>query len=103
MLGRLLRSLRCRAEAGLRAARRRLACWTRPATSPALVLGVAGDLLRGRPAPIAENALLRQQLIVLARSANRPRLTPCAGHFTHPPTASSWTNGRPAHRRGPAK
>jgi putative transposase len=76
MLRRLLRSIRCRAEAGLRTLGRRLARWTRPGTSPALVLGMAGDLLRSRPALIAENALLRQQLIVLARSANRPRLTP---------------------------
>ncbi len=76
MLRRLLRSIRCRAEAGLRTIGRRLARWTRPATSPALVLGMAGDLLRSRSALIAENALLRQQLIVLARSANRPRRTP---------------------------
>ena len=75
MLRRLLRSLRCRAEVGLRAARRRLARWTRPAASPAVVLGAAGDLLRSRPALIAENALLRQQLIVLTRTPKRPCLT----------------------------
>ena len=34
MLGRLLRTIRRRAEAGLRATRRRLAAWTRPDTSP---------------------------------------------------------------------
>jgi putative transposase len=75
MLGRLLRSIRWRAEAGLRSARRRLTALTRPATSPALVLGATGDLLRSRAALIAENALLRQQLIVLARAEKRPRLT----------------------------
>ena len=52
MLGRLLRSIRCRAEAGLRTLGRRLARWTRPATSPALVLGMAGDLLRSRSAVV---------------------------------------------------
>ena len=75
MLGRLLRSIRWRAEAGLRSTRRRLAAWTRPATSPALVLGAAADLVRSRSELIAENALLRQQLIVLARTEKRPRLT----------------------------
>ena len=75
MLGRLLRTIRRRAEAGLRATRRRLAAWTRPDTSPSLVLGAVADLRRSRSALIAENALLRQQLIVLARAQQRPRLT----------------------------
>jgi putative transposase len=68
MLGRLLRTIRRRAEAGFRATRRRLAAWTRPDTSPSLVLGAVADLRRSRSALIAENALLRQQLIVLARA-----------------------------------
>jgi putative transposase len=75
MLGRLLRTIRRRAEAGLRATRRRLAAWTRPDTSPSLVLGAVADLMRSRSDLIAENALLRQQLIVLARTQQRPRLT----------------------------
>ena len=33
------------------------------------------DLLRSKSELVAENALLRQQLIVLARSTRRPRLT----------------------------
>jgi putative transposase len=47
----------------------------RPARSTAmLMIGAAGDLTRTRSQLIAENALLRQQLIVLRRSVERPRL-----------------------------
>ncbi len=47
----------------------------RPARSAAkLMIGAAGDLTRTRSAIVAENALLRQQLIVLRRSIERPRL-----------------------------
>jgi len=47
----------------------------RPARSGAkLLIGAAGDLTRPRSELIAENALLRQQLIVLRRSIERPRL-----------------------------
>ena len=47
----------------------------RPARSTSkLVIGAAGDLTRSRAELIAENALLRQQLIVLHRSIARPRL-----------------------------
>ncbi len=40
-----------------------------------LVLGSLSDLVCTKPQLIAENALLRQQLIVLNRSVKRPRLT----------------------------
>ncbi len=47
----------------------------RPARSEAkLMIGAAGELTRTRSQLIAENALLRQQLIVLRRSIERPRL-----------------------------
>ena len=72
MLGRVLRSLRGRAGAGLRAARRCPARWTRPSMSRSLVLGATADLVRGRSALIAENALLRQQLIVLSARRSGP-------------------------------
>jgi len=39
------------------------------------VLGAVADLARSKPQLIAENLLLRQQLIVLNRSVKRPRLT----------------------------
>jgi len=47
--------------------------WLRP--SIALPMhGVAGDLVRSRADLIAENAFLRQQLIVLQRGGSRPKL-----------------------------
>ena len=41
-----------------------VSAWTRPAR-PTLVRGVTADLARGKAELVAENALLRQQLIVL--------------------------------------
>jgi putative transposase len=41
-----------------------------------LVAGVAGDLVRSRQELMAENTLLRQQLIVASRTVNRPKLQP---------------------------
>jgi putative transposase len=48
--------------------------WIRPAT-PVLVSGVLSDLSRSRIDLVVENALLRQQLIVLKRQVKRPQLT----------------------------
>src|SRR5258707_12368717 len=42
---------------------------------PTLVTGTLADLPRGRAELLAENALLRQQLIVLHRTTKTPRLT----------------------------
>jgi hypothetical protein len=39
------------------------------------IVGVARDALRPRAELVAENALLRQQLLVLRRQVARPRLT----------------------------
>ena len=58
----------------VRSARRRLSRITRPAslfTASATVL----DLARSRPTLIAENALLRHQLVVLSRTCGRARLS----------------------------
>jgi putative transposase len=63
------------AASAVRAVRRRLATALRPTATSSLVLGAATDLVSGTPELIAENALLRQQLIVLARSTKRPRIT----------------------------
>ncbi len=54
---------------------RRLMAATTPA-APALVAGTLSDLVRGKPALVVENALLRQQLVILQRSVTRPRCTP---------------------------
>ena len=51
-----------------------LRLWTRSATA-AFALGALSDLSRTRADLLAENALLRHQLIVLNRQVKRPALT----------------------------
>jgi putative transposase len=46
-------------------------CWTRPLNT-SLLLGTLADLARGKSELVAENALLRQQLIILRRQVKRP-------------------------------
>jgi putative transposase len=75
MLRRVPRRALYLAGAAIRAVRRRLSTMLRPATTGSLVLGTATDLARTKPELVAENALLRQQLIVLARSTGRPRIS----------------------------
>jgi hypothetical protein len=48
--------------------------WTKPATS-SLILGTLTDLARRKSELMAENALLRQQLIILRRQVKRPACT----------------------------
>jgi hypothetical protein len=45
--------------------------WTQPATT-SLQLGTVADLARNKSELVAENALLRQQLIILSRQVKRP-------------------------------
>jgi putative transposase len=71
----LLERVRRLGRTAIQPLRRHLLCRTRTATAGSLVLGAATDLARSRAELVAENALLRQQLIVLARTAKRPRLT----------------------------
>src|SRR5436190_24376314 len=63
------------ADAAVRALRRRLGNALRPVATNSLVLGAAADLVRSKPELVAENALPRQQLIVLARSTKRPGIS----------------------------
>ena len=50
-------------------------CFLRPTRSAAgLAIGAGRDLVRARSELVAENALLRQQVIVLRRRIGRPRL-----------------------------
>src|SRR6476659_661793 len=49
--------------------------WARPAAATHAA-GTTGDLLRSRAQLLAENAFLRQQLLVLRRSVKRPVVTP---------------------------
>ena len=53
----------------------RAGLWARPVLGTHAA-GTASDLLRGRAQLLAENALLRQQLLVLRRSITRPAVTP---------------------------
>jgi putative transposase len=52
----------------------RFVAWTKPSTT-ALILGTLTDLARSKSALVAENALLRQQLIILRRRVKRPACT----------------------------
>lgn len=52
----------------------KLRAWTKPCTQTLLV-GAVTDLARSKGDPILENALLRQQWIVLQRRVKRPKLT----------------------------
>jgi hypothetical protein len=52
----------------------RLTRWTKPLTS-ALPLQTLADLSRSKSELVAENALLRQQLIILRREVKRPSIT----------------------------
>jgi putative transposase len=49
--------------------------WTKP-SNESLVAGTLADVTRGKGELIAENALLRQQVIILQRQTKRPQLTP---------------------------
>jgi len=75
MLTRLFRRCAHRGRSLARALRRRLLIATKPA-EPAVAIGALTDLVRSRPALVAENAFLRQQLLVLRRGVKRPRCTP---------------------------
>ena len=52
----------------------RIKLWIKPVTS-VLIIYLLSDLTRSRIDLVVENALLRQQLIVLNRQVKRPQLT----------------------------
>lgn len=49
----------------------RIKHWTKPATT-VLIIGILSDLTRSHADLVVENALLRQQLIVLKRQIKQP-------------------------------
>jgi transposase InsO family protein len=55
--------------------RARISGWTKP-RPPSLATGLAADLVRRRHDLLLENAVLRQQLVIVRRSVKRPRCTP---------------------------
>jgi len=75
LLTRLFRRCAQRGRSLAGALRQRLSSATKPA-EPAVVAGALADLVRSRPALVAENAFLRQQLVILHRSGKRLRCTP---------------------------
>src|SRR3954452_20770335 len=74
----MLQFLRNRLPPGARRALRVVAqaCsrWCKPLPASPLV-GTIADLARSKPQLVAENLLLRQQLLVLNRAGNRPHWT----------------------------
>ena len=63
------------AQRAIAMVRTAIARWSKPiAHTPSV--HVVTDLARSKPQLVAENLLLRQQLIVLQRSVKRPRFTP---------------------------
>jgi putative transposase len=75
MLACLLRRVLDTGRALLSSLRHRVLAATKPSTAAPLA-GVLADLLRSKPELLAENALLRQQLLILRRSIKRPRCRP---------------------------
>ncbi len=57
------------------AAEERFKRWPKPVTGT-LLDGAAADLIRSKPELIAENALLRHQLMVLERQVKQPTFAP---------------------------
>lgn len=75
MLVRLLRRVRDTGRAVLSGLRHRVLAATKPAATAPLA-GTLADLRRSKPELLAENALLRQQLLILRRGVKRPRFQP---------------------------
>jgi putative transposase len=72
----LFGSIQCWVRSLCRGAKQRLRQWTRPDNgNDSLAVGIARDLARSKTELVLENALLRQQLIVLQRQVKRPILT----------------------------
>jgi hypothetical protein len=74
MFANLVHQIKQAIQSGVVALRKGIAASTKPRNT-SLVRGSLQDLVRTKPQLIAENALLRQQLIVLNRSVKRPCLT----------------------------
>ena len=79
MLARFLGRVASTGRAVLRAVRDCLSTATKPA-APEMILGTLADLTRSMPELVAENAFLRQQIVVLKRGAHPWR----AGEARHP-------------------
>lgn len=74
VMARVVTSLRRLKDGCLHALSARFARWTKPLNT-SLSLQTMADLGRSKSELIAENALLRQQLIILKRRVKRPPVT----------------------------
>jgi transposase InsO family protein len=70
----ILKRVQSIVKRGLQGVSTAIARWTKP-NSSTHALNTVVDLARSKPQLLAENLLLRQQLIVLNRSAKRPQFT----------------------------
>src|SRR6266851_4153384 len=78
---RILTFVTCMTCLCLRSLHHRFILWTKPDTT-SLLLGMLIDLSRSKSQLVAENALLRQQLIILRRQVKRPAC--CTGYLGYP-------------------
>jgi putative transposase len=72
LVSRVFLSIKRRVYVSFHALQKRFSHWITPPTT-SVFLGTFTDLTRGKSELIAENALLRQQLIILRRQIKRPR------------------------------
>jgi putative transposase len=71
---RMLTFVACLTHCFVRSLHHRFVAWTKPNTT-SLMLGMLTDQARSKSELVAENALLRQQLIILRRRVKRPACT----------------------------
>jgi len=74
LLHKILRQVVAMAQPIVKKLEAHVKAWTKPATD-SLMGGTAADLVKSKPELVAENAFLRQQVIVLNRQVTRPQLT----------------------------
>jgi hypothetical protein len=91
MLAQLLRRVTRGGRAALQSLAHRLAAVTKP-KAPAPLTGALADLVHSKPELVAENAMLRQQHLLLRRSVKRPPL--------HPDRPRCWSCSPAACARG---
>jgi hypothetical protein len=80
---RILTFVTCLTHLCLRSLHYRFVTWTKPDTN-SLLLATLTDLSRSKSELVAENVLLRQQLIILRRQVSREQLLPHQGYPRRP-------------------
>ena len=88
----ILTSIKRLTDFCLQSLHHRFVAWTKPDTT-SLILGTLTDLARSKSELVAENALLRQQLVLLRRQVKRPASRDQAADSR----AESWIGARRSH------